>query len=37
MTAEQLAALDLSRVDKLLGVFAHGTPINDQSEEENAR
>jgi len=36
-TAEQLAARDLSEVDKLLGVFAHGDTYNDQSEEENAR
>jgi len=35
--AEQLAALDLSEVDKLLGVFALGHTFNDQSEEENAR
>ena len=36
-TAEQLDALDLTRVDKLLGVFASGPTFNDQSEEENAR
>lgn len=35
--AEQLAALDLSEVEKLLGVFASGHTFNDQSEEENAR
>ncbi len=34
--ADGLAALDLSRVDKLLGVFAHEDTYNDQSEEENA-
>jgi len=35
--AEQLAALDLSQVDKLLGVFASGHTFNDQTEENNAR
>jgi len=35
--AEQLAALDLSRVGKLLGIFASGHTFNDQSEEKNAR
>jgi len=35
--AKQLAALNLSEVDKLLGVFASGATFNDQSEEENAR
>jgi len=34
-TAQQLAALDLSRVDKLLGVFAHGHTFSDQTEEKN--
>lgn len=35
--AEQLAALDLAEVDKLLGVFASGHTFNDQAERENAR
>jgi len=35
--AEQLAALDLSRVGKLLGIFASGHTFNDQSEEKNTR
>jgi len=35
-TAQQLAGLDLSSVDKLLGVFASGHTFHDQSEEANA-
>jgi len=35
--AEQLAALDLSAVDKLLGVFAWEDTYNDRTEEENAQ
>jgi alkaline phosphatase len=35
-TREELAALDLSQVQKLLGVFAHVHTFNDQSEEKNA-
>lgn len=34
-TREELAGLDLSKTDKLLGVFAHGHTFNDQSEEKN--
>jgi len=33
--AQELAALDLSQVDKLLGVFASGHTFNDQTEEKN--
>ncbi len=35
-TREELAALDLSKTEKLLGVFAHVNTFNDQSEEKNA-
>ncbi len=35
-TADELAALDTSQVDRLLGVFAHDNTYNDRSEEENA-
>ncbi|RIA47739.1 alkaline phosphatase [Dichotomicrobium thermohalophilum] len=35
--AAELAALDLSEVEKLLGVFASGHTFNDQAEQENAR
>jgi len=34
-TAKALADLDLSGVDKLLGVFAHEHTFNDQTEEKN--
>jgi len=34
-TAKGLADLDLSGVDKLLGVFAHEHTFNDQTEEKN--
>jgi len=34
-TAKALADLDLSSVDKLLGVFAHEHTFNDQTEEKN--
>ncbi len=34
-TAKALAELDLSGVDKLLGVFAHEHTFNDQTEEKN--
>ncbi|MBC8051065.1 MAG: alkaline phosphatase [Chitinophagales bacterium] len=35
-TREELAALDLSKTDKLLGVFAHVNTFSDQPEEKNA-
>jgi len=35
-TREELAALDLSKTEKLLGVFAHVNTFNDQPEEKNA-
>jgi alkaline phosphatase len=34
-TREELKALDVSRTDKLLGVFARGHTFNDQTEEKN--
>lgn len=34
-TREELKALDLSRTEKLLGVFARGHTFNDQTEEKN--
>ncbi len=36
-TREELAGLDLSKVDKLLGLFARWNTFSDQSEEKNAR
>jgi alkaline phosphatase len=36
-TRQELAALDLSKVDKLLGVFARWNTFSDKTEEENAR
>ncbi len=35
-TREELAALDLSKTDKLFGVFAHVNTFSDQPEERNA-
>jgi len=35
-TREELAKLDLSKVDKLLGLFARWHTFNDQTEEKNA-
>ena len=36
-TRQELAALDLSKVDKLLGLFARWNTFSDKTEEENAR
>ncbi|MEM0944956.1 MAG: alkaline phosphatase, partial [Pseudomonadota bacterium] len=36
-TREELLALDLGGVDKLLGIFAHNHTFNDQSRERNLR